>query len=187
MNPYRTNAPRYAHGKVKTVVTVVLLAFVAASIVYLIFMESGGKPSQETSQINEPSDSVEQQEKTSAASQKKPVRQKVIVYYFHGNMRCKTCRTIESYAKQAVETGFPQDLQDGHVEWKVVNVDQPANDHYVEDFQLTTRSVVLERLINDKREEWNNLPRVWELVRDKEAFQQYIQDEIRAYREAASP
>ena len=28
---------------------------------------------------------------------------------------------------------------------------------------------------------WKNLARVWELVRDKEAFGQYVQDEVREY------
>ena len=31
---------------------------------------------------------------------------KLIVYYFHGNKRCATCRNLENYAKEALEIGM---------------------------------------------------------------------------------
>jgi hypothetical protein len=36
-----------------------------------------------------------------------------------------------------------------------------------------------------KQAEWKNLSRVWELVRRKDAFLRYVQDEVRAYLEAS--
>jgi hypothetical protein len=104
---------------------------------------------------------------------------KVVVYYFHGNTRCLTCRKIESIAKSAIEGGFAAELITGQIEFRAVNIEEPKNEHYVQDFQLATRSVVLSRIRNDKQDAWKNLDRVWTLVRDPEAFQRYVVDETK--------
>ncbi|MBF0198936.1 MAG: hypothetical protein HQL32_14560 [Planctomycetes bacterium] len=109
---------------------------------------------------------------------------KVIVYYFHGNARCKTCLAIETYSKEAIDSSFGEALKSGELEWRTVNVDESENSHYIEDFQLSTRSVVLERIAEGKRESWKDLQQVWDYIRgDKEEFLQYIQQETKAYLE----
>jgi len=60
-----------------------------------------------------------------------------------------------------------------------VNVEEPANRHFIQDFQLYTRSVVVVDAKNPKR--YKILDRVWQLVRDKAAFQRYVEQEIRAF------
>jgi len=173
--------------KAKTIVTAALLLFVAVSVVYLIVKETGVKSERNPAQPGPvTSRTGQEQDKTTAASSEKPkTASKVVVYYFHGNARCRTCRTIEAYAKEAVESGFADALKDGRLQWRVVNLEGPGNEHFVQDFQLATRSVVLERLANGKRREWKNLQRVWELVRgDKNDFLKYVQEETRAYLEA---
>lgn len=174
--------------KPRTIVTAVLLLFVTASVVYLVVKETGGKPAQDSARTERASPQTEQSRDAQAAfsSEDTKAAAKVVVYYFHGNVRCTTCRTIEAYAKEAIDTGFANAIKEGRLEWRVVNVDEPGNDHYVQDFQLSTRSVVLERLADGKRQEWKNLQRVWEFVRgDKEDFLKYVQDEAKAYLEAA--
>ena len=103
-----------------------------------------------------------------------------IVYYFHGSTRCTTCKTIEAYAHETVAAAFAPDLKAGSLEWKVVNVDEPANQHFVRDYQLYTRSVVVVDAKDPKR--FKVLDRVWQLVGDKAAFQRYVEQEIRAFR-----
>jgi len=104
-------------------------------------------------------------------------RGRVVVYYFHGNMRCPTCRAIEALTREAIETGFARDLADGKMEMLAVNVDEPANGHFVTDYQLVTKSVVVVRFEGDLQKEWKNLDQVWQQVQDKDAFIRYIQDE----------
>ena len=173
--------------KAKTIVTITLLLFVAASVVYLVAQETRETPAQNATQPETTSPQTGHEHgPPPASSENKAAVSKVVAYYFHGNVRCRTCRTIESYAKEAVQTGFADALKDGRLAWRVVNVEDPGNDHFVQDFQLSTRSVVLERLAGGKRREWKNLQRVWELVRsDKEGFLKYVQDETKAYLEAA--
>jgi hypothetical protein len=103
----------------------------------------------------------------------------VLVYYFHATTRCATCRTIEAYAKETVTSRFAADIEARRLEWQAVNVDEPANRHFIRDFQLYTRSVVVVDAKDPKR--YKVLDRVWPLVRDKAAFQKYVEQEIRAF------
>ena len=118
-----------------------------------------------------------------SVSEKEPGKSEVIAYYFHGNQRCRTCRNIEAYAQEAIRTGFSKEIKDGRLKWKVVNIDDQENEHYVQDFQLVTRSLVLQEKAKGTQERWKNLPRIWELVRNKEAFEEYVQEETRAFLE----
>lgn len=155
--------------KPKTIITVILFAFVVASIVYLVINESG---------TSGQTIATEQEPQIPGASEKK-----VIAYYFHGNMRCMTCRKIEAYTKKAIQTGFQKALKDGRLEFRVVNVDEPDNEHFVGDYQIVTRSVVIAEFEDSKQKQWKNLDQLWELVGNEQAFLKYIQDETLSYLE----
>jgi len=116
-------------------------------------------------------------------SQREVSDTKVVVYYFHGYTRCVTCRTIEAFARGAVDDGFSSELRKGGMEFRSINVEEPENEHFVQDYQLTTRSVVLVKYAGEKQKNWKNLDRVWELVRDADAFKQYVQRETKAFME----
>ncbi len=173
--------------RAKTIITVVLLAFVVASVVYLVIKESGPKPRAPAKpQTNEQTTTTAEKPKIPDASEKKAINRKVVAYYFHGNMRCMTCRTIEAYTKEAIQAGFPEALKDGRLEFRVVNVDEPDNEHFVQDYQIVTRSVVIAEFEGGKQNRWKNLGQVWELVRNKQAFLKYIQDQTGSYLEVAN-
>ena len=107
-----------------------------------------------------------------------------VVYYFHGNARCATCKTIEAYADEAVHAAFAGELEDGALKWRVVNIDEPENRHFIQDFQLMTRSVVLAEYRGGEVVRFENLDQVWRLVRDKERFLAYVQASTREFLEA---
>lgn len=151
--------------KTKTVITTALFLFVGVSVAYLVGRETGLLSSSPSP--------------AGAAAEAGRV-----VYYFHGNRRCTTCQRIEAYTATAVQSGFTRQLEDGRLAWRVVNVDEPANAHFVEDFELVTRSVVLAEFIDGECVRWRNLPDVWDLVGDEGAFIAYVQDETRAFLEA---
>ncbi len=103
---------------------------------------------------------------------------KVVAYYFHGNMRCYSCKLIESFTVEAIETGFADDIKSGRVELKSVNVEESGNEHYIQDYQLASRSVVVARFEEGQQKDWRRLDEVWQLVRDKEAFICFVQEQI---------
>ena len=113
-----------------------------------------------------------------AADSKSDARDGIIVYYFHGTRRCNTCRTIEAYAKAAVEGKYGEQLKSGQLKWKVVNTDEPDNEHFVEDFGLVSSSLVVVELHDDQVTRHNVLQDAWVLVRDKPRFIEYVQGAI---------
>jgi hypothetical protein len=119
----------------------------------------------------------------SSDSQNPPVTsaQKILAYYFHGTQRCPTCRKLEAYSAEAIEKGFGEALKQGQLEWRVVNVDEPLNKHFVKDYQLYTKSLVIVKMQGGKQVEWKNLEKIWELVGEKDDFVRYVQDEVSAY------
>ena len=106
---------------------------------------------------------------------------KIVVYYFHRTLRCKTCLAIESQAKEAVERDFAEALKQGRIEWRAVDIDQAANKHFEKEFKLESSSVVLVETIDGTTARWKDLPRVWDLVAKKEAFCKYVSGEVALY------
>ncbi len=106
---------------------------------------------------------------------------KVIAYYFHTNTRCSTCVKIEQYSHEAIEQGFPNELKNGTLEMRVVNYEQPENRHFIQEYKLVSKSLVLVNMVNGKQTKWTNLKLVWQLTGRKDAFLNYVRKEVRGY------
>ena len=74
---------------------------------------------------------------------------KFVAYYFHRTMRCPTCLSIEKQAREAIEAGFAGELEDGTVAWQAVNIEEPGNEHFEKDFELTSSALVLVEMVAD--------------------------------------
>jgi hypothetical protein len=105
-------------------------------------------------------------------------RNGLVVYYFHSNTRCPTCRSIESQAQETVETHFASQLSHGEVIWKIVNYEQPAAKPLAAKFEIQMPVVVLARMKDGQVEKWRRLDEVWATVGDKPAFTKYVRGEI---------
>ena len=106
---------------------------------------------------------------------------KIIVYYFHGELRCHACLNIEQYTQDAMKANFDKQLASGAMEWRIVNFDQPGNEHYPADYQLSAPSVILSEFKNGKEVRWKNLDKIWEREADKDSFIKYIREEIERF------
>ena len=102
----------------------------------------------------------------------------ISIYYFHGNMRCVTCHKLEQYSKEAIETIFKEEIASGKVEFRAVNVEEKGNEHYVDDYKLYTKSLVISLVKDGKEVKSKNLEKIWEYVGDKERFFTYVKDEV---------
>ena len=105
----------------------------------------------------------------------------IVAYYFHGNKRCSTCRKLEAYSEESITGGFASELEAGELEWRVINTDDKANAHFVTDFELVTKSVVLVEYRDGEVVRWKNLKLVWQLVGDQDGFLTYVRDETRDF------
>jgi hypothetical protein len=167
--------------KTKNIVTVILLVFIIASVAFLILKESKEEPegrSAKETAAGRDRGSIE----TPGGKQESAGQDHIVIaYYFHTTRRCPTCRKIESYTTESIKTAFARQLQSGRLEFHVVNVDEPGNKHYIDDYQLTTKSVVLTDYRDGEEVRWKNLDLVWHHVGDKKVFMDYIETETRDY------
>ena len=104
---------------------------------------------------------------------------RVTAYYFHTTQRCASCKKLEAWSHEAIDSAFAAPLKDGRLVWKVVNVESKGNEHFVEDYGLYTKSLVLVRESSGKPARWKNLEKIWPLLQDKKSFYKYVQDETR--------
>lgn len=122
-----------------------------------------------------------------ALAQSKPAtaattgQRKVVAYYFHTNTRCSTCKKIEQYSQEAIKEGFPEELKNGKLEMRIINYEQPENRHFIQDYKLVSKSLVLVNLVDGKQTKWSNLKLVWQLTGRKDAFLNYVRKEVRSY------
>lgn len=176
-----------------------LLAFIGVSAAYTVMQEHRSAPIESSDSATAPS--VTQPAVSAATAARAPSGQgsamttttattaqpvaepppnRVVAFYFHGNARCYTCKMIEAYTKEAIDTGFSDALQNKSLSMRTVNVEEVWNEHYIQDFQLSNRSVVLVRYEGGKQISWKRLDQVWSFVQDKSAFIQFMQQEVRS-------
>jgi hypothetical protein len=106
---------------------------------------------------------------------------RVVLYYLHGDRRCKTCRSIEAYAEEALRSRFGAQLRDGALEWQAINFEEAGNEHYVKDFALSSSSLVLAELSGDRVLRHEVLQKAWLLVGDRDEFQSYVVHAVKRY------
>ena len=119
-----------------------------------------------------------------ATAKKAPTEQSksfIAAYYFHGNFRCPTCRKMEQYSREGIEQHFAAQLKSGKLVFQPINIDEPENQHFVQDYQLVTKSLVLVKYENGKQTAWKNLPAIWQNVGNQAAFFSYVKKEVEAY------
>ena len=106
---------------------------------------------------------------------------KVIAYYFHGSFRCPTCMNMEKYSREAIDSNFKDALASGNLEFKVVNIDERGNEHFVNDYKLYTKTLILSMIKNGKEVKSKNLDKIWALTRNKQKFIEYVAGEVNAF------
>jgi hypothetical protein len=131
-------------------------------------------------------ESVPLQDAAPAAAQpEEPEVATVVVYYFHRTLRCPGCLSIENQAREAIELTYDGELAAGMLEWRAVNIEEPGNEHFEQDFELQTQSLVLAETAADGQvTRWKLLPKVWEFLEDPPAFQEYVIAEVAMFLQA---
>ncbi len=82
--------------------------------------------------------------------------EKINVYYFHTSYRCTNCKHFDNWTKDVVENRFAS-LADT-LNYQTFNVEEKENKHFVEDYGLVTKSVILSAVDADGKElDWKNL------------------------------
>lgn len=154
--------------KNKHIISIVLIAFVAFTAAAMIYQEFQSQSNHTNSQ-------------EIAALDSNILPEQCVVYYFYGDQRCVTCMKLEAYTEEALKTHFSNELDSNRIVWKTVNIDQPENQHFITDFELDAKTVVVADLRNGDVNRWKKLNDTWQLVGSHDSFIDYVQAETQMY------
>jgi hypothetical protein len=146
----------------KRIVTILLLIFTAVTIVYGVIKEIRKEPDAATAPVTIDGD---------------------ILFYFHGNQRCATCKLIERAAKEAVQE-MQEEAWGSGITFKVLNREKPENSGYVKEFKILGNAVIVASDTEHKTAMWKNLDKMWLLSNNKEKLKKYFKQEFRTLLEA---
>jgi hypothetical protein len=105
----------------------------------------------------------------------------VLVTYFSSDVRCATCVRIERLTRETVERNFGRELASGRLQLRTVNLDATGNGHFIQDYQLISKTVIVSSLAQGKEVGWENLQGVWTRQKDERAFDEYVTAAIRRH------
>lgn len=114
-------------------------------------------------------------------NQSQTAKTKIIAYYFHGTYRCSSCTTIEEWSHEAIKNSFQDELKNGRLVWKALNVEETRNRHFIKDYGLYAQSLIISEMNGEKEVRWENLDKVWQLLKNQEKFFSYVEGEIKKY------
>lgn len=103
---------------------------------------------------------------------------RIIAYYFHTTHRFPTCLKIENLSRKTIERYFSKELKENIIVFLPINIEPPENRHYMEDYQLYTKSLIFSLFKDGKEIKWKNMDKIWLKVKNEEDFERYVKDEM---------
>jgi hypothetical protein len=88
---------------------------------------------------------------------------------------------MEKYSREAIDLNFKNALVSGNLEFKVVNVEKRGNEHFVNEYKLYTKTLILSMIKDGKEVKSKNLDKIWGLARNKQKFIDYVAGEVKAF------
>ena len=80
----------------------------------------------------------------------------VEVLYFHGKQRCITCKSIEKHTKDVLTAYFADQVKNGKIVFRVIDISEPANEKIAEKYEVTWSSLFINKWKGGK-EKVNNM------------------------------
>lgn len=78
------------------------------------------------------------------------------VLYFHGKQRCITCNAIEKRTKEVIDKDFAQQLKDGKIVFKVIDISTKEGEKIADKYEVTWSSLYINKW-KDGKEAKNNM------------------------------
>lgn len=106
---------------------------------------------------------------------------KLRVTYFMTNYRCHSCHYIENMTVETLLTQFSKAMQDSTIIFRTINIDLPENNHYVDDYKLEFKSIIIEKIEADSVISWNKLDTLWNCIDKDIEFSGVIERSVNDY------
>ena len=115
------------------------------------------------------------------AAQPNAAPNQVIVYYFHGNRRCRTCLGIQDSLTKIVRERFAAETASGALLFQEINFEEPQHEHFAKEFQLSFGTMIVAVRKDSKMVKWENCNKVWDFAHNEPALTDYADKQIRTY------
>jgi hypothetical protein len=106
--------------------------------------------------------------------------ERVVAMYFHRTQRCPTCLRMGGYSEEAVTSGFAQQIAKGTVAFYYIDFQDPKNEALTKGYGVSGPTLIVAKIAGNKVAQYRNLQEIWEKSRDKAAFIEYVQSNVRA-------
>jgi len=97
---------------------------------------------------------------------------------FHSTNRCMTCKAIEANTKYTLDTYFANELKNGKIVFKIVNVDKPENEQFAEKFEATGTALFLNVIKSGKENHVDLTNFAFMKGNDQKAFSEQLKETI---------
>lgn len=106
-------------------------------------------------------------------------RSGIVVTYFTTDVRCVSCRKIEALTAETIEERFEEERSNGTVVFETKNFDREENKHFIKDYNLSFKTVVISSADSARGHDWKRMDDVWKLIDDPQEFKDYLESGIR--------
>jgi hypothetical protein len=107
-------------------------------------------------------------------------KDRVVAMYFHRTERCPTCLKMGSYSEEALKTAFAEEIKKGQVAFHFIDFEDTKNARYTKAYNISGPALIVAKIADNKVASYKDLDEIWTKVRDKAAFIQYVQENVKA-------
>ncbi len=105
----------------------------------------------------------------------------VVVYYFHRKFRCQSCEILESTLMSTIQVTYSNHFGAGRLAMCIINVDDPENRFYLEQFEILGNSIVIVEKRGGVILRYKNLESIWDVSEDRDAVTQLLRTEVAGF------
>jgi peroxiredoxin len=100
---------------------------------------------------------------------------KIVLLYFHRSERCISCNNAEQYARDTLNTYFPDEVKSGKL--SIQSIDYQKDTEMAKKYNVNMQGLKLVEY-RGGQETVKDLAEIWAYVRDKDAYMSYLRDTL---------
>jgi len=105
--------------------------------------------------------------------------EKIEVLHFHATQQCISCINVGKFAKSVIEEKFPEEMKNGKIIFKTINIDLPENYKTAQDYKVSGSALFINAIKGgeDNKEEDTT---VWRLIVNEAQMKTYFEAKLKA-------
>jgi hypothetical protein len=112
---------------------------------------------------------------------------RVAAYYFHPTIRCMSCLWIEARSDSTIRAAFSPALREGRLEWRSINIEEPANQALARRLEIEGSTLVIAQLIGGEIVRSEHVDQAWYLVGKPRETYELVRGRVAAYLGESTP